>query len=201
MKNKKGNLFLARERQKLSPSPLHGRQSIHPSSIPANPGGLSKGTCCQPCLCQHAPHAHPRLFALGKEQLMEKPLALFPVAVFRRYCTTLKRSKTHQASGRVNPGAVSCFEGVPGVYLSATTFLAGRPSSWGRGEFSPWLSRCPVRRRWQSCVLAWLQTPHWARRMVSKAPCAAVLSCRGHSKPFLLRSELVWTRGGKSFLS
>lgn len=104
--------------------------------------------------------------------------------------------------GRVNPGAINRFgEGVTRVYLSATALLSGRPSPSGRGELSPQLASSPVRRRQQGCALARSQAPCRARRAASEAPRPTVLSHGGHSKPFLLRSELVWTREGKLLLS
>lgn len=71
----------------------------------------------------------------------------------------------------------------------------------GRGELSPRPAACPVRRRQQGCALARLRAPRRARRAASKAPRPTVLCRAGHGKPFLLRSEPVWTRGGKPFLS
>lgn len=126
------------------------------------------------------------------------PRSLF----FQRYRTALKCTKKHRVSGSVNPGAVRCFgEGVTRVYLSTTTLFSGRTSPRGRGELSPRLAACPVRRRQQGCALAPLRAPRRARRAASKAPWPTVLCRTGHGKPFLLRSEPVWTRGGKPFLS
>lgn len=89
---------------------------------------------------------------------------------------------------------MSCWaEGVTGVYLSATTLLSASPCPRGRGELCPGSPGvCP-----QVTMTAGLCSA--AER--GGQPWPNVPSHTAHGKPLLLRSELVWTREGKPFLS